>query len=350
MPVSQRRIEANRRNAQFSTGPTTAEGKARSSRNGTRHGLTASLPPLGAEARAARAARVAAFRRHFGPRTEWETWLIDELADCTLKLGRIGIIEIELSEVAAIRAGCALWDADRRAEVEAIGAKLGKSPARVVADLRRTPHGCDWLIERWASLADLADTTGWTDEHVGLAHDLLGTSESGRTGPIGRVIDERGLTVAADFAPALLARTQIEQLRALRDLQLEADDALRAAVAGGAGLLPGRDAALLRRYEGATRRHLRWLMGQIAAAGLQPQPADRDAVTSVVVPSPPTPDTRQMKVLRTEPSGPSPRDEPKPRPVEAATDRPASKRPDPAKLARKERKARRKRGRKQHQR
>ncbi len=38
--TSTARIEANRRNAQQSTGPRTAEGKAASSRNALRHGIT----------------------------------------------------------------------------------------------------------------------------------------------------------------------------------------------------------------------------------------------------------------------------------------------------------------------
>jgi hypothetical protein len=42
MPVSEKRLEANRRNAQKSTGPKTESGKATSSRNATRHGLFAS--------------------------------------------------------------------------------------------------------------------------------------------------------------------------------------------------------------------------------------------------------------------------------------------------------------------
>jgi hypothetical protein len=39
--TSWRQIEANRRNARLSTGPTTEEGKRKSRRNAVRHGLTA---------------------------------------------------------------------------------------------------------------------------------------------------------------------------------------------------------------------------------------------------------------------------------------------------------------------
>ena len=37
---SQRQIDANRQNAQKSSGPTTPEGRERSSRNSTKHGFT----------------------------------------------------------------------------------------------------------------------------------------------------------------------------------------------------------------------------------------------------------------------------------------------------------------------
>jgi hypothetical protein len=43
---SERKIEANQKNAQKSTGPTTEEGKAASRRNGQTHGLCVQVVPV----------------------------------------------------------------------------------------------------------------------------------------------------------------------------------------------------------------------------------------------------------------------------------------------------------------
>ena len=51
--ISEKQLEANRRNAQRSTGPQSVEGKAKSSRNNLRHGLTGQISLLPTEDREA---------------------------------------------------------------------------------------------------------------------------------------------------------------------------------------------------------------------------------------------------------------------------------------------------------
>ncbi len=284
MVVSDARREANRRNAGRSTGPKSEEGKARAGRNAWKHGLTTVKGAVGAEEDAIRDARVAAFRDQFRPRDDWQDFLVDQMAGVSLRLGRIERVEARLREVAAWRAEN-LWNEDRRLEVEKVGADLERNPARVVATLRRSPQGCDWLIERWAALARIADASGgrgWTEDQARTALDLMGTPESSRVGPIGVMIDENGQT----RGPASLARSQVAELRSLREVVAEADEVDRALVEAGLTDVASREVANLRRYERAAQRQLYWLSAQMKEAGLRPQPAsDRQAQPTKVEPA-----------------------------------------------------------------
>ncbi len=69
-PTSQKRIDANRRNAQKSSGPRTAEGKSRSRFNRLEHGLAAPVPVLPGEDPAAFQARVDAVVESFAPQNQ----------------------------------------------------------------------------------------------------------------------------------------------------------------------------------------------------------------------------------------------------------------------------------------
>ena len=54
------------------------------------------------------------------------------------------------------------WDEAREDEVLALVKLLDKEPAAAVARLRRTGHGCRWLLGRWSGLAErLASPGGW---------------------------------------------------------------------------------------------------------------------------------------------------------------------------------------------
>ena len=97
--TSLKQIEANRRNAENSTGPRSKAGKRRSSRNAIRHGLTAEtvIEPLeDAEDYAAFEEAIAA---SFDPETAVERELILRLASLLWRLRRATSIETALFQV-----------------------------------------------------------------------------------------------------------------------------------------------------------------------------------------------------------------------------------------------------------
>ena len=97
--TSLKQIEANRRNAQKSTGPTSAEGKQRASRNALRHGLTAEtviVPLEDVEDYEAFEKSVAA---SFDPETAVERELILRLASLLWRLRRATSIETGLFRI-----------------------------------------------------------------------------------------------------------------------------------------------------------------------------------------------------------------------------------------------------------
>lgn len=90
---------ANQANAQFSTGPATAEGKVRSSRNALRHGLTAKNPLLPEEDPEEYKQHCQSFFQRFAWREECERELIQRMADTEWRLRRIPYIEAALMDV-----------------------------------------------------------------------------------------------------------------------------------------------------------------------------------------------------------------------------------------------------------
>ena len=91
--ISQKKLDANRRNAQHSTGPTSDEGKAVASRNALKHGMYASNPLLPTED----AAEFEAFRngliQELRPRGPMEALLVDRIICNGWRIRRIGEIE-----------------------------------------------------------------------------------------------------------------------------------------------------------------------------------------------------------------------------------------------------------------
>jgi hypothetical protein len=79
--LSEKQIAANRANAKKSTGPRTPEGKARSSQNATRHGITAQTLIMTDEDRKAYNAFLAAMMTDLAPIGAMETFLAQSVAE-----------------------------------------------------------------------------------------------------------------------------------------------------------------------------------------------------------------------------------------------------------------------------
>jgi len=94
--LSERRLAANRANAQLSTGPTTPEGKAKSSLNAVKTGLTGRTVLLPSDDAEAYEAHLLRYVDRFAPVGERETELVQSLADTQWRLDRIPGLEFGL--------------------------------------------------------------------------------------------------------------------------------------------------------------------------------------------------------------------------------------------------------------
>jgi hypothetical protein len=205
--TSQKRIEANRKNAQRSTGPRTPEGKNRSRFNGLKHGLAAKAPVIPGEDPAAYQARLGAMIESCAPQNQVELdslgrlvatqWTLDRAARAEAALIRYRIrneaIERERREQdEAILLGQRLfWDARGAWQSYPHRPQTGfkndtltsqpqdpgnaNTPALQIARLKRTVAGCRWLLDRWAELlARLEPPEVWNAQDQFKSIRLLG--------------------------------------------------------------------------------------------------------------------------------------------------------------------------------
>ncbi len=94
--LTEKELAARRANARKSTGPRTAEGKARSSQNARRHGLFAQTALLDSESPEDFVALRDAYLAEFDPQGPAETHLVMEMANAQWRLRRVRGIEADL--------------------------------------------------------------------------------------------------------------------------------------------------------------------------------------------------------------------------------------------------------------
>ncbi|MEO6812000.1 MAG: hypothetical protein ABI353_23060 [Isosphaeraceae bacterium] len=239
-----------------SGGPRTQAGKDAARRNALKHGMRAEvlIPDDLAELVADRTIQ---FNDQFRPASPYEEWLIGQVAKQTALLDRCGEMAIADLQRQVDRASVC-WDADRRENAAALGAKLSRNPALTVASLRTTTHGVAWLIERWESLGEILRQTGaWDETQRTLALDLLGTPLELRAASRALPLDA-GVETLSALANAQVAELRASQVEGLDNL--DADDRERTEM--GATLILDPATRLLRRHESDCQRTLHWSLNE----------------------------------------------------------------------------------------
>src|ERR1700757_509638 len=91
--ISDKQLEANRRNALKSTGPKSEEGKAKSSMNALRHGLTAAQAVLPHEDQHGYEKLREGMLESYAPENPAEQAIVEELANAYWRLMRLHRVE-----------------------------------------------------------------------------------------------------------------------------------------------------------------------------------------------------------------------------------------------------------------
>jgi hypothetical protein len=180
---SQKQIEANRRNALRSTGPSSKAGKERSRRNALKHGMAAEVL-VPEEDRARLDAAMARWTREMGPDNVVEEHLVRRAAVASVTLDRMDEAREDARQDTA-REAVRLWERKQQAIARRKAQDLEKDPFNTVVDLEGSAFGCDWLIRQWQAIdAPLSIGLAWDQKGVARAQKLLGFPE-GVPGPDG---------------------------------------------------------------------------------------------------------------------------------------------------------------------
>jgi hypothetical protein len=180
--ATERQIEANRKNAQRSTGPKTPEGKAISRANAVKHGLAADIL-VSESLQEALAARLDEWRDHYKPDTPDADFAVGAAVACTFR-----IEECQANLEAIVGEHCSrarrTWDLDRKGEAAVLGGRLAKRPEVILPQLEASKHGVEFVMNLWQRLAlSLESKKGvWSEAEVATAFDLCGVPRHLRDG------------------------------------------------------------------------------------------------------------------------------------------------------------------------
>jgi len=188
-------IEANRRNAQKSTGPKTERGKARARRNAITQGMTARtiMPVLPQEDPKELEDRTQQAITAMKPRNPLELDLVCRavrLAGELDRAERVATAHLAHQVRMDARSGTDTVSAEELKKVHDLGSKLffqggiglgypestgDDYPAVIVRRLEESAEGCRWLLARWAEILNLLDRkAAWRNPEILRFLGLLG--------------------------------------------------------------------------------------------------------------------------------------------------------------------------------
>src|SRR5262245_11066108 len=143
--MGQQRAEANRINAQRSSGPRTELGKSRSKMNALKHGLSAKKIVIGDEDPKKFEALRAALERDWQPETAFESELVDQLAGLFWRMRRVPAIEAAIVKSREEKAYSDVysevekntWDRIIREARGRCNESIGKLPSQVIEEEKK---------------------------------------------------------------------------------------------------------------------------------------------------------------------------------------------------------------------
>ncbi len=179
-PISEARLQANRRNAQLSSGPKTAEGKARSRGNAIKHGLTGAGIALPTEDAAAIEARFLTMQEEFAPATMQGALLIHLAAFMSVRIERSA--RLETAALTHVRRHAATeFELARLAEIDRLFQTIETDPRANHRRLQTTIEGVDLLLDALQGVRDQVELglyRKWTTADRTKIDCFLGGSES----------------------------------------------------------------------------------------------------------------------------------------------------------------------------
>jgi hypothetical protein len=166
--------EANQANALKSTGPKTAQGKAKARRNAIKHGMTSKNDALFAEDEKLYKDRLERWTKAAKPQNDLEVYQLESAVRATVNLDRCARNEkAELSRRERKVRGD--WEGVQTKKVKLATEHWTTQPAACVAELELFARGVEWLLARWEELAEILEAKEcWSLGDFWLAMRLMG--------------------------------------------------------------------------------------------------------------------------------------------------------------------------------